>query len=190
MISWTLLFSQSFKVAVHTNKVSIGHPFFQCWHAACSIFACFRPRIQKQVLKEAMVANRNKPMVWSQCWRPESSDFTESCYTSDIYSKSIKKLLHLPSFWNSPQFADLWQVVRDDFEKSATSTEESEDKAADEFTKLKLQSKTDISGKTTQKKLNEEIQDGGGKEDLVFFLFLWFLKKIPSKKPRHQMPFE
>ena len=48
------------------------------------------------------------------------------------------------------------EVVRDDFEKSATSTEESEDKAADEFTKLKLQSKTDISGKTTQKKLNEE----------------------------------
>lgn len=70
-------------------------------------------------------------------------------------------------------------MVRDDFEKSATSTEESEDKAADEFTKLKLQSKTDISGKTTQKKLNEEIQDGGGKERSgVFFVgFFGFLKK-------------
>lgn len=78
-----------------------------------------------------------------------------------------------PVLRNGPQFADLWQVVRDDFEKSATSTEESEDKAADEFTKLKLQSKTDISGKTTQKKLNEEIQDGGGKgRSCVFFLFL------------------
>lgn len=48
------------------------------------------------------------------------------------------------------------EVVRDDFEKSAGTTKDSEDKAADEFSKLKLQSKTDIAGKTTQKKLNEE----------------------------------
>lgn len=48
------------------------------------------------------------------------------------------------------------EVVRDDFEKSASTTKDSEDKAADEFSKLKLQSKTDIAGKTTQKKLNEE----------------------------------
>ena len=66
-------------------------------------------------------------------------------------------------------------MVRDDFEKSATSTEESEDKAADEFTKLKLQSKTDISGKTTQKKLNEEIQDGGGKGRSGVFFFCFFV---------------
>ena len=70
------------------------------------------------------------------------------------------------------------QVVRDDFEKSATSTEESEDKAADEFTKLKLQSKTDISGKTTQKKLNEERDP---REDFVFFFVSRILKIYPEK---------
>lgn len=75
-------------------------------------------------------------------------------------------------------------MVRDDFEKSATSTEESEDKAADEFTKLKLQSKTDISGKTTQKKLNEErgaeqLREG---KILCFFLVSLIFEKNTLQK--------
>jgi hypothetical protein len=70
-----------------------------------------------------------------------------------------------------------------------TLTEDSPLQAADEFSKLKLQSKTDIAGKTTQKKLNEasvamterrhEFYGGFGQEHLVKS---WIYHDLPSGK--------
>jgi hypothetical protein len=70
-----------------------------------------------------------------------------------------------------------------------TLTEDSPLQAADEFSKLKLQSKTDIAGKTTQKKLTaasvamterrHEFDGGFGQEHLVKS---WIYHDLPSGK--------
>lgn len=50
----------------------------------------------------------------------------------------------------------MMEVVQSDFEKSAASTKEAEDKAAEEFSKFKADSKTDIASKETSLKLKQD----------------------------------